>query len=125
MLLRLFISFLLLVSLALQSFQVPMMYVNYYANKQDFLANCENKSRPELACEGKCILMKKIKAAEQKEKEQEKKESKSNGSADIISSRSFFTNHIQEPLPSASISYPSELIQPVTDQSYPPFHPPC
>jgi hypothetical protein len=51
-----------------------MMVVNYYTNKQEFLANCENKSRPELACEGKCILMKKLKAAEQKEEQEKKKQ---------------------------------------------------
>ena len=36
--------------------------VEYYAN-QDFFANvlCINKDKPEMACNGKCILMQKLK----------------------------------------------------------------
>ncbi|MCU0386723.1 MAG: hypothetical protein MUE38_11890 [Flavihumibacter sp.] len=101
-----------------------MMVVNYYTNKQEFLANCENKSRPELACEGKCILMKKIKAAEQKE-EQEKKESKGSGSADILSSRSFFTNELNLTKKISAQDYSLHVVSNTIDQSYPLFHPPC
>ncbi len=121
---RFIISSLLLASLLLQCFQVPMMVVNYYTNKQEFLANCENKSRPELACEGKCILMKKIKAAEQKE-EQEKKESKGSGSADILSSRSFFTNELNLTKKISAQDYSLHVVSNTIDQSYPLFHPPC
>lgn len=121
---RFIISSLLLASLLLQCFQVPMMVVNYYTNKQEFLANCENKSRPELACEGKCILMKKIKAAEQKE-EQEKKESKASGSADILSSRCFFTNELSLTMKISVQDYSLHMVSNTIDRSYPLFHPPC
>lgn len=121
---RYIISSLLLASLLLQCFQVPMMVVNYYTNKQEFLANCENKSRPELACEGKCILMKKIKAAEQKE-DQEKKGTKGSGSADILSSRCFFANELSLSIKYTVQDYSFHEAGKIIDRSYPPFHPPC
>ena len=121
---RYIISSLLLASLLLQCFQVPMMVVNYYTNKQEFLANCENKSRPELACEGKCILMKKLKAAEQKE-EQEKKETKGSGSADILSSRCFFANELSLSIKYTEQDYSFHDAGQIIDRPYHPFHPPC
>lgn len=124
MVFRFLITSLLIASLFVQSFQVPMMVVNYYTNKNEFLANCENKSRPELACEGKCVLMKKIKAAEQKE-EQEKKDLKFSGSADIISSKCFFINQFPLPLVYKAANYPVAIEKATIDQSYPQFHPPC
>ncbi len=48
------------------------IYADFKIN-QDYIAAklCENRDKPELNCKGKCILMKKLKAAEEKEKKQE------------------------------------------------------
>ncbi len=48
------------------------VYAEFKSN-QAFIASslCENRERPELNCEGKCYLMKKLKEAEDKEKKQE------------------------------------------------------
>lgn len=48
------------------------VYAEFKSN-QAYIAStlCENRDRPELNCEGKCYLMKKLKAAEDKEKKQE------------------------------------------------------
>jgi hypothetical protein len=48
------------------------VYAEFKSNQEYIAATlCENRDRPELNCEGKCYLMKKLKAAEDKEKKQE------------------------------------------------------
>lgn len=48
------------------------VYAEFNSNQAYIAATlCENRDRPELNCEGKCYLMKKLKAAEDKEKKQE------------------------------------------------------
>lgn len=53
------------------------LYAGYEWNKQ-YIAQefCVNKDKPELHCNGKCYLMKKLKQAEEKEQKQEKQEQK-------------------------------------------------
>ena len=60
------ISFVLLYLVALCRPLAP--YVEYYSNR-DFFAEvlCINKAKPELKCNGKCILMQKIKRATQQD----------------------------------------------------------
>ena len=52
----------LLFSFALQVFNRSIIVLDYFANTASFAKNCENKARPMLHCNGKCQLMKKIKA---------------------------------------------------------------
>jgi len=48
------------------------VYAEFKSNQAYIAAALfENRDRPELNCEGKCYLMKKLKAAEDKEKKQE------------------------------------------------------
>lgn len=54
------------------------------------MKRCENKAKPQMHCNGKCLLMKKIK--EQQEKEQgQTPELKLAAKFEIISPRSFFS----------------------------------
>jgi len=48
------------------------VYAGFEMN-QKYIASvlCENRNRPEMHCNGKCYLMKKLKQAEEKEKRQE------------------------------------------------------
>jgi len=57
----------LLVALALQSFYRSIMTVEYQIHLPDYLAKCVNKDRPQLHCNGQCVLMKKIRESEQQE----------------------------------------------------------
>ncbi len=52
----------------LQSFYRNIAMLDYEINFSDYLAKCVNKSRPQLHCNGQCVLMKKIKAQEDEEK---------------------------------------------------------
>lgn len=57
-----------------------LIYAQFKANQEEIAAKlCENRNRPELNCRGKCILMKKLKEAEQKEKKQEQESMKKSG----------------------------------------------
>ncbi len=56
--------------MTLQSFYRSIMAVEYQIHLPDYLAKCINKDRPQLHCDGQCVLMQKIK---EKEKEETKK----------------------------------------------------
>ena len=68
-----YLTILLLFALLGSSFSRFAVYAAFDAN-QKYIAEqlCENKSRPEMHCNGKCYLMKKLKAAEEREKKEDK-----------------------------------------------------
>ncbi len=62
------ISILLLLGILLQSFAKLIIYANYELNKETITQLfCENKSKPKMHCNGKCHLMKQMKAQDKKE----------------------------------------------------------
>lgn len=69
--LRRFICILLLLVVALQSFHKVGIILAFKMN-QDYIANalCENKDKPQMHCNGRCVLAKKLKQAEQNEEKQ-------------------------------------------------------
>lgn len=72
-----------------QTFTQGVYYLDYLIDKAEYLARCENKSRPKLQCNGKCLLMKRIQEQEKKEQEQAPQMKLAN-KAEVISSKSFF-----------------------------------
>ena len=60
-------TILLLVAFATQTFERAFLLLDYYTNTGSFAKNCENKLRPQLHCNGQCVLMKKLKEQENKE----------------------------------------------------------
>lgn len=51
----------------------PIIYLEYEFNKEFIIKNyCVNKNRPQLYCDGKCYLAKKLKAAEERDNHQSK-----------------------------------------------------
>ncbi len=65
-----FSVYILLIALTLQSFYRSIMTVDYQIHLPDYIAQCINKDKPQLHCDGQCVLMQKIK---EKEKEETKK----------------------------------------------------
>lgn len=65
----------LIVAMISVNFSRFVAYASFQVNK-DYIAKvlCENKSRPEMHCNGKCYLMKKLKQAEENEKKQSVKD---------------------------------------------------
>src|SRR5215217_498147 len=72
------ISILLLISLLSANLSSVLVYLGFEANKK-YIAKelCENKNKPQLNCNGKCYLMKKLKQAQDKEQKQEQQSQKS------------------------------------------------
>ncbi len=71
------ISILLLVSLLSANLSGLWVYMGFEANK-GYIAKelCENRDKPEMHCNGKCYLMKKLKQAQDKEQKQERQSQK-------------------------------------------------
>jgi hypothetical protein len=65
------ISIFLLAITALSVFGQGVLVVRYYINKQYIAAElCENRARPMLHCEGKCVLARKLQEADRQEQQQ-------------------------------------------------------
>lgn len=60
-------TYILLIALTLQSFYRSVMVLEYEIHLPDYIAQCINKDRPQIHCNGQCVFMKKIREEEQKE----------------------------------------------------------
>jgi hypothetical protein len=87
--LRKITAILLLFAIMVQTFHKAIIVIDFYRN-QDYIAKnlCENRFRPQLHCDGHCLLAKKLQAAEKKE--QHNPESKLENKQEVVSSRSFY-----------------------------------
>jgi hypothetical protein len=117
-----FASFILLLAFLCQTFDQGFYYLDYLVEKKEYMKRCENKSRPELQCKGKCQLMKKIR--EQQEQEQgQPPEMKLAAKAEIISP--FFSLLFTAPLSADNrLTYLDHTIGSPIDRSSSLFHPP-
>jgi hypothetical protein len=57
---------LILLAVLAQTFNKSFIVAGYYANTQAYAKSCENKAKPQMQCNGKCQMMKKIQAEEKK-----------------------------------------------------------
>lgn len=75
--LRSFTAIFLLINMLLTQFSSVCIYAGFELNQQYIASTlCENKDKPEMHCNGKCYLTKKLKQAEEKEKRQEREAQK-------------------------------------------------
>jgi len=51
-----------------QSFNQYWYYLDYLVEKKEYVKRCENKALPQLHCNGKCQLMKKIREQQEKDR---------------------------------------------------------
>jgi hypothetical protein len=87
-LMRYLLVILLMGAFALQNFQRLAIVLDYYSNQRAYAVLCENRNKPQLHCNGKCQMMKKLKAEEKNDANS--RDSKLMGFDDVVSSRSFF-----------------------------------
>jgi hypothetical protein len=98
---RRIIALTLLLALLSSILSKLFVYAEFKSNQATIAATlCENRDRPELNCQGKCYLMKKLKAAEDKEKKQENQTQKK-ASVDL-----FFLN--EKVAPVLAITVPAQ-----------------
>jgi len=57
------LSIFVLMSFFIHLFYTSGYLLDYYVNTDFYLENCENKDRPELHCDGQCVLAQKMKGA--------------------------------------------------------------
>lgn len=57
----------IMLAFLMQTFNKIFIVTEYYTNTASFAKNCENKSKPQLHCNGKCQMMKKLKQEENKD----------------------------------------------------------
>jgi|SRR6476620_7521776 len=62
-------AILLLFAFAVQSFNNVFILISYYANTSSYTKDCVNRYRPQMHCEGKCVMMKKMIEAEKKDQQ--------------------------------------------------------
>ncbi len=105
-----------------QTFNQGLLYLDYMVDKAEYLKQCENKSRPQLHCDGKCLLMKRIREQEQKE-QQKAPEMKVVKAETGSNSSSFAQCPPALSTPDKTIYFPFTTGTPV-DQPRSLFHPP-
>lgn len=116
--------FILILLLSVQTFSKWLILLEYRVN-QDYIAKvlCENKTKPELKCKGKCQLMKQLDAAEKQDGNKENNTAKIQF-ADVLFTATSNTEKL-EPIacstPQARTRY---LIRPYTTPATGIFHPP-
>jgi hypothetical protein len=57
----------MLTAILVQTFHSALVIADYYSNTLAYAKNCENKAKPQMHCNGKCQMMKKIQQEEKKE----------------------------------------------------------
>ena len=57
----------LILAIFTQSMSKGIILLSYFTNKQAYEKYCVNKARPQLHCDGKCQMAKKIKAEEERD----------------------------------------------------------
>lgn len=60
-------ALLLLIAFALQTFNKVFVVTSYFTNTKAFAKNCINKNKPNLHCNGKCQLKKKLQEENKKD----------------------------------------------------------
>ncbi len=79
------------------NFSKLYIYAGFEMNRSYIATNlCENKAKPWLHCNGRCVLMKRIKQAEEREKNEERQAAKSYIQEAFCESRMnmVFNNHL-------------------------------
>lgn len=64
---RIPVIIILILAILTQSMSKGIILLSYFTNKQAYEKYCVNKARPQLHCDGKCQMAKKIKAEEERD----------------------------------------------------------
>jgi hypothetical protein len=111
----------LIISFALQLIKPLIIVADYIANTANYKANCINKAKAKLKCQGKCQMAKKM---AQDEKEQQEKNEKSLFKVLDLSSKSFFTSITFSAVEFIKIKYQVLNTDKELKRSFEIFHPP-
>jgi hypothetical protein len=113
----------LIIAFTGQTFNQSWYYLGYIIEKKAYMSRCINKSHPEMHCDGKCQLMKKIQEQERKEQGQAPK-MKMASKLEVLSSKSFFLSSLEIPVQNKKNNFSDLVIGTPVDKSSSIFHPP-
>jgi hypothetical protein len=82
-------ALLLLLVFFAQAFNRYLLVADYYVNTSAYIANCVNKDRPWMHCNGQCQFCKKLHQQESQDKQTPERKSANNGNETLYSSSSF------------------------------------
>lgn len=107
-----------------QTFSRVFVVVDYYADTAKYAKDCVNKARPEMHCNGKCQMMKRLQKQEKKDQENPERKT-GNKSELILSSKSFFASVVLPQFELINrIKFYTKSDGIVIDRSFGIFHPP-
>lgn len=106
-----------------QTFNQGLYCLDYLVRKKQYMERCINKARPQLHCNGKCQLMKKMQEQQKKEQGQAP-ELKLASRAEAISSKSFFPSGCLPAPVLKAANLPVTVIGSPVDRPSAFFHPP-
>ncbi len=105
----------------IQMFNRSFIVVNYYTHAKTYAAVCENQDKPQVHCNGRCQLMKKLK--QEDNKDQQNPNRKADHRDEVLFAQ-LFSLSLQNVVLSSEISYPHLLITFPADRNSGIFHPP-
>lgn len=117
-------TIILFISFIGQTFNQGFYYISYLVDQADYISKCENKARPEMKCNGKCLLMKKIIELEKKN-QGPAPEMKLADKSEVLSSKSWYATYTPVYINITKQHYVLHNIGAPVDQSFSFFHPPC
>jgi len=77
----------IMLAFLMQMFNKIFIVTEYFTNTASFAKNCENKAKPQLHCNGKCQMMKKLNQEEKKDQQNSERKSYKD---EVLSSKIFF-----------------------------------
>jgi hypothetical protein len=121
------ISLSLLSLMLVKVWVIPLLYLDFEIRRDYIVANlCENRNRPQLNCDGKCYLAKRIAALDEQEKRQAEKNYMAQLLDHVMDQRTNYSFASQvatfEDFPSPNFDYSSPFAALVTADDI--FHPP-
>lgn len=120
---RIPVIIILILAILTQSMSKGIILLSYFTNKQAYEKYCINKARPQLHCDGKCQMAKKIKAEEERDQKDPLKNSLSS-EVTMINENHFVSIHPEFiALPIRKDLFPHSIGN-VVDRSRSFFHPP-
>ncbi len=116
------IAFSFVALLCIQTFFSLFITAGYYLNTPVYAANCVNKSKPQMHCNGKCQLQKKLN--EENNKDKQNTERKNDDGLTVISSKTFFSSVKNILIKAHNKNYIHKNSGSPVDKSFAFFHPP-
>ena len=98
--------------------------MDYYSNTAQYAKECINKSRPKLHCNGRCAMMKKLKADEKKDQENPERKSDNKNTLTFYNNSVFAGINNRRIALLATIKKSYYLEEKCIDRSIDIFHPP-